>query len=105
MVWGAGGGIGHALVSNLTGAHLAAHYSEPLLVSEAFAEVLAKEERRCRVIVVRPVAVDTPLWTKAPFKLPPSALTPAEAAERILSACRSGQRGVLALQDLPRRGT
>jgi 3-oxoacyl-[acyl-carrier protein] reductase len=112
------------LDANLTGAYLAAHYSLPLLAGEAalifvgavserlrlprlaayaaakagleaFAEVLGKEERKRRVLVVRPVAVDTPLWAKAPFKLPAGALAPAEAAERILAAYRNGQRGVL----------
>jgi 3-oxoacyl-[acyl-carrier protein] reductase len=112
------------LDANLTGAYLATHYSLPLLAPdahllflgalserlrlprlsayaaakaglEAFVEVLGKEERKRRVTLIRPVAVDTPLWDKSPFKLPPGALSPDEAAERILAAYRDDQRGVL----------
>lgn len=57
--------------------------------------MLGKEERKRRVTLVRPAAVDTPLWDKVPFKLPSGALSPDEAAERILAAYRDGQRGVL----------
>jgi 3-oxoacyl-[acyl-carrier protein] reductase len=112
------------LDANLTGAYLAAHYSLPLLAPdahmvflgaiserlrlprlsayaaakaglEAFVEVLGKEERKRQVTLVRPAAVDTPLWHKVPFKLPPGALSPDEAAERILAAHHNGHRGIL----------
>jgi NAD(P)-dependent dehydrogenase (short-subunit alcohol dehydrogenase family) len=112
------------LDANLTGAYLTVHYSLPLLAPdahvmflgavserlrlprlsayaaakaglEAFVEILGKEERKRRVTLVRPVAVDTPLWDKVPFNLPPGALSPNEAAERILAAYHNGQRGVL----------
>ncbi len=114
------------LDANLMGAYLAAHYSLPLLAQdahlvfvgavserlrlprlsayaaakaglEAFVEVLGKEERKRRVTLVRPAAVDTPLWDKVPFKLPPGALSPGQAAERIMAAYREGHRGVLDL--------
>jgi NAD(P)-dependent dehydrogenase (short-subunit alcohol dehydrogenase family) len=114
------------LDANLTGAYLAAHYSLPLLADdahlvflgavserlrlpglsayaaakaglEAFAAVLGKEERRRRVTVVRPSAVDTALWQKVPFNLPPKALTPDAVAERILATYREGHRGTLDL--------
>jgi NAD(P)-dependent dehydrogenase (short-subunit alcohol dehydrogenase family) len=64
---------------------------------EAFVEVLTKEERKRQVILVRPAAVDTPLWEKVPFKLPAGAVSPDEVAERILSAYRDGHRGQLDL--------
>jgi NAD(P)-dependent dehydrogenase (short-subunit alcohol dehydrogenase family) len=114
------------LDANLVGAYLTAHYSLPLLARdshliflgaiserlqlprlsayaaakaglEAFVNVLAKEERKRRVTLVRPAAVDTPLWDKVPFKLPAGALSPDETAERILAAFRDGHRGVLDL--------
>jgi NAD(P)-dependent dehydrogenase (short-subunit alcohol dehydrogenase family) len=114
------------LDANLVGAYLAAHYSLPLLAQdahlmvlgaiserlrlprlsayaaakaglEAFAEVLGKEERKRRVTLVRPAAVDTPLWDKVPFKLPPGAISPDEAADSIMTAYHEGQRGVLDL--------
>jgi NAD(P)-dependent dehydrogenase (short-subunit alcohol dehydrogenase family) len=112
------------LDANLVGAYLTAHYSLPLLSKdshlifvgaiserlrlprlsayaaakaglEAFVEVLGKEERKRRVTLVRPAAVDTPLWDKVPFKLPAGALSPEEAADRILAAYHDGHRGAL----------
>lgn len=114
------------LDANLIGAYLTTHYSLPLLARdghmiflgaiserlrlprlsayasakaglEAFVEVLGKEERRRRVTLVRPAAVDTPLWDKVPFNLPAKALSPEEAAQRILAAHRENHRGVLDL--------
>ena len=114
------------LDANLTGAYLTTHYSLPLLARdghmiflgaiserlrlprlsayasakaglEAFVEVLGKEERKRRVTLVRPAAVDTPLWDKVPFNLPAKALSPEDAAQRILAAHRDNQRGVLDL--------
>ena len=114
------------LDANLVGAHLATHYSLPLLARdshlvflgavserlrlprlsayaaakaglEAFVQVLGKEERKRRVTLVRPTAVDTPLWDKVPFKLPPGAMSPDDAAAQILAAYHEGHRGVLDL--------
>jgi NAD(P)-dependent dehydrogenase (short-subunit alcohol dehydrogenase family) len=114
------------LDANLVGAYLTAHYSLPLLAKdahlvflgaiserlrlprlsayaaakaglEAFVEVLGKEERKRAITLVRPAAVDTRLWDKVPFKLPPGAMSPDEAAERILAAYHDGHRGVLDL--------
>jgi NAD(P)-dependent dehydrogenase (short-subunit alcohol dehydrogenase family) len=113
------------LDANLTGAFLATQYSSPLLAQqahlfylgavherlrqpglsayaaakaglEAFADVVRKEIRR-RVTVVRPSAVDTPLWRKTPFKLPPRPLSPAEVAARIWQAYQEGTEGNLDL--------
>jgi NAD(P)-dependent dehydrogenase (short-subunit alcohol dehydrogenase family) len=112
--------------ANLIGAYLATHYSLPLLARdshlvflgavserlrlprlsayaaakaglEAFVQVLGKEERKRRVTLVRPAAVDTPLWDKVPFKLPPGAMSPDEVAARILAAYHDGHRGVMDL--------
>jgi NAD(P)-dependent dehydrogenase (short-subunit alcohol dehydrogenase family) len=114
------------LEANLVGAYLTVHYSLPLLARdghmiflgaiserlrlprlsayaaakaglEAFVQVLGKEERRRRVTLVRPAAVDTPLWDKVPFRLPAEAISPNDAAERILAAYRDSHRGVLDL--------
>lgn len=63
---------------------------------EAFAEVLRKETRR-PVLVVRPGAVDTPLWKKVPFSLPKNALSPDALAEAILAALQEGKTGLLDL--------
>jgi NAD(P)-dependent dehydrogenase (short-subunit alcohol dehydrogenase family) len=113
------------LDANLNGAFLATHYSLPLLAQEAhlfylgaisermrlpglsayaaakagieaFAEVVRKETRK-RVSVVRPAAVDTPLWAKSPFKLPTHHLSPQDVAARILQAYQSGEKGNLDL--------
>lgn len=113
------------LDANLSGAFLATHFSLPLLADEShifylgaisermripglgayaaakaglesFAEVVRKETRK-RVSVVRPAAVDTPLWKKTPFKLPSQHLSPEDVAARILQAYQAGQVGSLAL--------
>jgi NAD(P)-dependent dehydrogenase (short-subunit alcohol dehydrogenase family) len=114
------------LTANLSGAYLAAHYSLPLLSEdahmvflgavserlhlpglaayasakaglEAFADVLRKEQRGRRVTIVRPKAVNTPLWEKVPFSMPHGALEPEEMAARILEAYDEGHKGVLDL--------
>lgn len=110
--------------ANLTGAFMATHHSLPLLAAdahliylgavserlrlpglaayaaakaglEAFAEALSKEERKRRVTVVRPGAVETPLWEKVPMRLPKGAISPADLAARILEAHVSGHKGTL----------
>ncbi|MFZ1768157.1 MAG: SDR family NAD(P)-dependent oxidoreductase [Caldilinea sp.] len=114
------------LNANLTGAYLATHHSLPLLAErahliyigayseklrlpglaayavakaglEAFAATLAKEQRKLRVTVVRPGAVDTPLWGKMPLRLPRTAILPDALAQRIVDAYHAGVEGVLDL--------
>jgi NAD(P)-dependent dehydrogenase (short-subunit alcohol dehydrogenase family) len=114
------------LDANLTGAYTSTHLSLPLLAEkahlmyvgayseklrlpglsayaaakaglEAFAAALAKEQRERRVTVVRPGAVDTPLWTKMPLRLPRGASSPATIAERMLEAYQAGAAGTLDL--------
>ncbi len=114
------------LDANLTGAFNAAHYSLPLLASdahlffvgavsermqmpglsayaaakaglEAFAELLRKEARKRRVTVVRPGAVATPFWEKVPFRMPANAMTPEAVATAILSAYETQHSGKLDL--------
>lgn len=110
---------------NLTGAFLTVQASLPLLTSnahivfiganherlrlpglstyaaakaglEVFAEVLRKETRR-KILVVRPGAVQTPLWSKVPFPLPKNALLPEAMARLIYAAILEGKEGVLDL--------
>lgn len=112
--------------ANLTGPFIATHHSLPLLAAdahliylgaiserlrlpglaayaaakaglEAFAEALAKEERKRRITVVRPGAVETALWDKVPLRLPKGAMTPADLATKILDAHTSGHKGTLDL--------
>jgi short-subunit dehydrogenase len=64
---------------------------------EAFAEALHKEELKRRVVVVRPGAVNTAFWQKAPFKMPGSALSPDALAEKVPEAVNAGHQGVLDL--------
>ena len=114
------------LGANLTGAYLTAQQSLPLLAErahlfllgayserlqvpglsayaaakaglDAFAATLAKEQRKHRVTVVRPGAVNTPLWEKVPLRLPRTAMAPAELAQRILDAYHAGVTGTLDL--------
>ncbi len=112
--------------ANLTGAYHATHASLPYLLPdaplifigavserlrlpglsayaaakaglEAFAEVLRKEERGRRIILVRPSAVRTALWEKVPFRMPGNALEPEALARAVLEAYRTGYQGVLDL--------
>lgn len=114
------------LDANLTGAYNTFHYSQPLLAPdapaifigavsermrlpgltayaaakaglEAFADALRKEERKRRVIVVRPGAVNTAFWRKVPFKMPGNALAPQVVADKIVEALAAGHQGVLDL--------
>jgi len=114
------------LDANLTGAFNAVHSTLPLLTPtaplvfigavsermrlpglsayaaakaglEAFAEALRKEERKRKVMVVRPGAVATGFWDKVPFTMPSSALAPAKVAEGILAALMVGHQGALDL--------
>lgn len=64
---------------------------------EAFAEVLRKEQRRRRVTLVRPKAVDTPLWEKVPFSVPHGAMSPERLVESVVQANQDGHSGVLNL--------
>lgn len=114
------------LDANLTGAYTAFHHSLPLLTPdaalvfigavsermrlpgltayaaakaglEAFADALRKEERKRRVIVVRPGAVNTKFWQKVPFKMPGNALAPEAVADKIVEALAANQQGFLDL--------
>lgn len=114
------------LAANLDGAYLATHFSLPLLAEdshlfflgavserlrlpglaayasakaglEAFVEALAKEQRKRRVTIVRPGAVDTPFWDKVPLRLPKDAASPEKVAQRILAAYDQGDAGKLDL--------
>jgi 3-oxoacyl-[acyl-carrier protein] reductase len=112
--------------ANLLGAYNAVHHSLPLLAAdaplvflgavsermrlpglsayaaakaglEAFAETLRKEERKRRVIVVRPGAANTEFWQKVPFKMPGSAMLPDALAEKVIAAINAGHQGLLDL--------
>jgi len=114
------------LASNLTGAYHAVHYSLPMLTEdaqvvlvgavserlqlpglsayaaakaglEAFAAALGKEERKKRILVVRPGAVKTTLWEKVPMTMPKNAMLPGELADLVLKACEEGKKGTLDL--------
>ncbi|MCU0509833.1 MAG: SDR family NAD(P)-dependent oxidoreductase [Anaerolineae bacterium] len=60
---------------------------------EAFADALRKEERKRKVIVLRPGAVNTGFWAKVPFKMPAAALTVEQVAEKALEAIGNGSQG------------
>lgn len=112
--------------ANLNGAYYALHHSLPLLAEnahiffigavserlrlpgltayvaakaglEAFVEALAKEERKRKISIVRPAAVQTGFWQKVPFRMPAKALSPADVAAAVISAYDQGQTGTLDL--------
>jgi NAD(P)-dependent dehydrogenase (short-subunit alcohol dehydrogenase family) len=117
---------GRILHNNLTGAYLTTHHALPLLTPtahivfigaiserlrlpgftayvaakaglEAFAEALGQEERTRKVLVVRPGAVDTPLWQKVSMRLPKGAWQADDLATQIISAIATGRTGTLDL--------
>ncbi|GAB4184172.1 MAG: SDR family oxidoreductase [Roseiflexaceae bacterium] len=72
-------------------------YAAAKAALDSYARVLAKEVRDRRISIVRMGAVDTPLWNKAPFRLPKGAHTPQAIAEAILAAHLNGHKGELDL--------
>lgn len=64
---------------------------------EAFLAALGKEERKMKITVVRPGAVDTKFWQKLPINLPKGAASPQKVASKILEAYKDGQQGKLDL--------
>lgn len=64
---------------------------------EALAAALAKEERRRKVAIIRPGAVDTDLWEKVPFNKPSHTYRPEQVAERIWQAYQEGESGQIDL--------
>ena len=64
---------------------------------EAFAETPRKEERKRRVLVVRPGAVSTEFWWKVPFKMPGNALSSKAVVESVHEAIQGGHQGALDL--------
>ena len=70
-------------------------YAAAKAALDSYVRVLTKELRDKRVTLVRMGAVDTPLWVKAPFRLPRGAQTPQAIAEAILKAHTAEQQGDL----------
>jgi NAD(P)-dependent dehydrogenase (short-subunit alcohol dehydrogenase family) len=64
---------------------------------EAWMEVLRKEQRNRRVLLIRPAAVKTSFWEKVPFNAPANALETDEFAGMVWRAVEDGQTGVLDL--------
>lgn len=114
------------ILANLTGAFYSIHSSLPLLHEEAhifflgavserlrlpglsayaaakdgleaFASTLGKEERKKRVTVVRPGAVNTSFWDKVPLTAPADAAPPEKIAKTILEAYEAKHKGYLDL--------
>jgi len=114
------------ILSNLTGAFMAASYSLNILKPdgqlvfigayvdhlilpkmsayatakaglEAFVAALRKENRTLRCSIVRPGPVATDFWANAPFRMPANAKAPEVVAEAILTHHQSGEKGDLNL--------
>jgi len=64
---------------------------------EAFVTALSKEERKKRITIVRPGAVNTALWDKVPMSLPADAASPEKVASKILESYHTGFKGQLDL--------
>ncbi|MGQ9850581.1 MAG: SDR family NAD(P)-dependent oxidoreductase [Aggregatilineaceae bacterium] len=64
---------------------------------ETMVAVLRKENRKHKFTVVRPGAVDTPFWEKAPFKKPADTKSPEVVARAILAHYLAGENSDLNL--------
>jgi NAD(P)-dependent dehydrogenase (short-subunit alcohol dehydrogenase family) len=64
---------------------------------EAFVAALGKEERKKRITIVRPGAVQTELWEKIPMRLPVDAASPEKVALKIWEAYQTDHKGQLDL--------
>jgi NAD(P)-dependent dehydrogenase (short-subunit alcohol dehydrogenase family) len=64
---------------------------------ESLVTVLQKENRKLKITLVRPPAVDTPFWQNVPFRLPASALQPQQVASAMIAHYVKGEVGELNL--------
>lgn len=64
---------------------------------EAFIETLRKEQRRRRITLLRPAAVDTPFWEKVALRLPKQPLTSQNVADRIMTIYQQQEQGMVDL--------
>ncbi len=64
---------------------------------DAWVRVLIREERALKTTLLRLPAVDTPLWTAAPFPLPRGALSPSRVGDEVVRCWREGNAGVVDL--------
>lgn len=64
---------------------------------ERMVTILQKENRKIKITLVRPPAVDTPFWENVPFKLPDGALKPAQVAQAIVQYYEADGSGELSL--------
>jgi NAD(P)-dependent dehydrogenase (short-subunit alcohol dehydrogenase family) len=114
------------IAANLTGAFLVAKHGLPVLAQEGsltfvgavserlqlpgmaayaaskaaldtFAVTLAKEERKHKVSVLRPGAVDTPFWNKLSLRLPKNAVSADAVAQRIVTIISNKESGIIDL--------
>lgn len=64
---------------------------------EAYVTTLAKEQRKRKVTIVRPGAVDTDFWDKVSLSKPRQIAPPAKIAAKIIEAYEGGYQGTLDL--------
>ena len=86
-----GGYVDHVMLPKM------AAYAVAKAGLETMVTVLRKENRKHKFSVVRPGAVDTPFWDKAPFKKPVDAKSPEMVAQAILAHYLAGQNSDLNL--------
>ncbi len=70
-------------------------YAAAKAALDAWVRVLIREERNIKTTLLRLPAIDTGLWTHAPFPLPKGALAPAAVGEAVLGCWREGKTGVV----------
>lgn len=64
---------------------------------QTMVDILRKENRRRKITLVRPPAVDTAFWENVPFSLPDSAISPNAVASAIIEHVSADKDGTLDL--------
>ncbi|GAB4510029.1 MAG: SDR family NAD(P)-dependent oxidoreductase [Anaerolineae bacterium] len=64
---------------------------------EALVTILQKENRKLKMTLVRPPAVNTAFWNNVPFKMPENAMQPEAVARAMLDHYQSGSGNALNL--------
>lgn len=72
-------------------------YAAAKAALDAWVRVLIREERSMKTTLLRLPAVDTPLWSQAPFPLPKGALSASAVGDEVVRCWREGKTGVVDL--------
>lgn len=85
-----------AYVDRVTMPGLSAYAASKAALS-TFSAIVQKELSENKVSLIRPAAVNTTFWDKVPFKMPSTAVEPADVAEKVFVTYQQGISGIIDL--------